>query len=321
MRTRSFRILTGLLATAAAAIAPQAAGAATVTLSDPPGDEKFIYVEAEPGENNDIEVTPAAGAFLVSDQGNPIEVDGCSLNGPTQASCPSAGIDLVNLALGNGFNQLNVTASLPVVATGSGAVTNIFYSTSSENVSFTGSTGNDILFSGYGDDDLFGRGGEDTLDGGTGNDELYAGEDDDILHASEGADVLDGDEGWDTVDYSERSEGVAVSLDGLANDGWSADGPVPLTEGDNVTETVEEVHGTSAADKLIAGAGRNELIGFDGGDRIKGGAGIDVIAAGRGRDRVKAKDSELDGVDCGPGKDRLKADPGDQVRRCEPVGL
>ena len=67
---------------------------------------------------------------------------------------------------------------------------------------------------------------------------------------------MDGDEGWDTVDYSDRSEAIKVSLDGLANDGWSAGGPVPLTEGDNVTETVEEVHGTSAGDRLIAGAGQ-----------------------------------------------------------------
>ena len=132
MRTRSFRALTGLVAMAALAALPQAADAATVRLSDPPGDQKFIYVEAEPGENNDIEVTSAAGAFLVTDEGNPIEVDGCDLNGPTQASCPSAGVDLINLALGNGFNQLNVIASLPVVATGTGAVTNIFYSTSSK---------------------------------------------------------------------------------------------------------------------------------------------------------------------------------------------
>jgi Ca2+-binding RTX toxin-like protein len=57
------------------------------------------------------------------------------------------------------------------------------------------------------------NGGNDCVEGGPGNDTFIQGT------ASQGADVILGDTGSDLADYSGRTDAVAVSLDGVANDG------------------------------------------------------------------------------------------------------
>ena len=67
------------------------------------------------------------------------------------------------------------------------------------------------------------NGGNDCLEGGPGNDQFVQSS------APQGADVMIGNTGADTADYSGRSAAVAVSLDGVANDG-----DIATNEGDNV---------------------------------------------------------------------------------------
>lgn len=67
------------------------------------------------------------------------------------------------------------------------------------------------------------NGGNDCLEGGPGNDQFIQGAE------PQGADVQIGNTGADLSDYSARSGAVAVSLDGVANDG-----DIATNEGDNV---------------------------------------------------------------------------------------
>jgi Ca2+-binding RTX toxin-like protein len=150
---------------------------------------------------------------------------------------------------------------------------------------------------------LYGGAGNDTLDGGSGEDALFGGPGDDTLLASEfyvslfdpygpnheprySADHYSGGTGNDTIDYSGRKradDGLAVSLDGVANDGRLA-GRDHGAEGDNVDADVENVIGGGGDDRLSGSAANNRLVGNGGNDILRGGAGDDVLDGGAGRD-------------------------------------
>jgi len=99
----------------------------------------------------------------------------------------------------------------------------VFFTT--ENV-LTGS-GQDIISANFvnnrANNVLTDNGGNDCVEGGPGNDTFEQGA------SEQGADVLIGNTGSDTANYADRSEAVAVSLDGVANDGQ-----ISPAEGDNV---------------------------------------------------------------------------------------
>lgn len=316
MRTRTTQIITGA-ALAAVFATSGPASAATLSVTQPPNGPKLLYFEAAPGESNDVTVKTTPDGYVISDAANPLAVEGCAQSAPNEGTCSAAGSSVLTLALSDGANQLNVLADLDVVASGAGATSNGFYASGNGSVSFLGSAGIDHLFGGAGDDFVYGGDGDDTVGGGAGDDELNGGDDDDILKADAGIDKLIGDDGWDTIDYSIRSQPLALSLDGVANDGRTIGGPLGLTEGDNVAESSEVLLGGVSEDVLRGGSGREELRGFGGKDRIRGGAGPDEIFAGNGRDRVAARDGETDFVKCGRGKDRARADKNDDTRACE----
>ncbi|HEX8104190.1 MAG TPA: hypothetical protein VF533_16345 [Solirubrobacteraceae bacterium] len=131
----------------------------------------------------------------------------------------------------------------------------------SSNEIFLGGSGDDTLLGAYGDDELYGRAGDDTLDGGQANSVQLSG-----------SDVLSGGSGTDTASYGWRtsSEPVTVSIDGVANDGWTG-----KPEKDNVLADVENLSG---------GFGDDELIGSDEDNVISGGPWGDDVLRGRGGD-------------------------------------
>src|SRR5205814_1913983 len=117
-----------------------------------------------------------------------------------------------------------------------------------------GRAGNDTLLGGPGSDTLFGGPGNDVLNGGDGNDKEN-GEDGDDRFDQEflknGAETLSGGPGNDTVDYSRRTEPVAMSKNGVGDDGEAG-------EGDNIAADIETVLspgtvGTGPADYLLVG--------------------------------------------------------------------
>ena len=168
-------------------------------------------------------------------------------------------------------------------------------------VTVFGDNGDDTIGGSPGDDQLFGNSGDDLLLGQAGND---------LLQGGPGRDTLSGGDGIDQVSYVDLNKpayttargnryGVAVSLDGRANDGLASDKGVSI-ERDWVKSDVEGVIGTKYRDAIIGSGHGDFLTGGADGDTIQGGSGGDVIDAGDGPDFVYA----------GPGNDRIAGGEG-----------
>jgi Ca2+-binding RTX toxin-like protein len=140
-----------------------------------------------------------------------------------------------------------------------------------------GGGGNDTLTGNAADNIIHGLGGEDTIAGGTGRD------------------VIDGGAGTDTASYADHVTAVAVSLDGLANDGSPG-------ELDNVIN-MENLIGGGGNDTLTGNAGPNLIRGLGGNDQLRGLVGNDFLIGDAGTDLA----------DGGAGNDLCRAE---QVVNC-----
>lgn len=146
----------------------------------------------------------------------------------------------------------------------------------------------------------------------------YPGDGDDVFNGGPswnnfnvaGNDVYHGGEGFDHVSFGGPAQtvGVAVSLDGVANDG-------PPGAHANVFPDVEEIYGTKYADTFVGSDKRDEINAYGGDNLIIGRGGADVLGGSGGSDRVFGGEgddyiSEAHGTDdppdeifCGPGVD------------------
>jgi Ca2+-binding RTX toxin-like protein len=167
----------------------------------------------------------------------------------------------------------------------------------SANDNFTGGTANNTFDGGAGDDTLSGGGGDDTFLQGS---------------ADDGSDIISGGTGIDLVDYSERTDDLTVTMDGLAaNDGLSG-------EADNIAADVEMLLAGEGDDTITGNALNNLLEGGDGMDTLNGDAGADELFGGAGDDNLNggAGDDTLDGgddddtYDCGAGDGDIAFDDG-----------
>jgi serralysin len=114
---------------------------------------------------------------------------------------------------------------------------------------------------------LYGNGGNDTLNGEAGNDTLVGGA---------GADKLNGGSGTDAASYAGATKGVVASLvtpSANTND----------AKGDSYS-SIENLTGSSHADKLYGNTGANTLSGGGGNDLLSAGAGNDKLFGGAGAD-------------------------------------
>jgi RTX calcium-binding nonapeptide repeat (4 copies) len=216
----------------------------------------------------------------------------------------------------------------------------------------TGNGGNDRLNGGVGSDNLVGGPGDDVIDGGPGNDYLEG-----IAYTSEadsaGRDTYIGGGDSDILNLDGRSEDLALSPDGVANDGAAGEGdnigPDVLTivgghgadtfngnasgnafEGGEGNDTID---GAGGDDNLVGGAGNDRLAGGDGQDVLGGESGDDVLDGGAGVDRfwgdsigacipgycssgqdqIHARDGAQETLNCGPGTDSAQVDASDYV--------
>ncbi len=161
----------------------------------------------------------------------------------------------------------------------------------------SGFGGRDSLGGGAGADTLLGGGGEDTLRGDGGNDQLWG---------NGGADTLDGGAGADLVRYRNAPGAVVVNLGtGRAEDGW---GSV------DTLLSIENVHGSDAADRLTGDGVANELSGFGGADTLTGGGGADTLLGGADADLLEGGDGN-DELWGGAGNDTLDGGAGQDLLR------
>jgi len=153
----------------------------------------------------------------------------------------------------------------------------------------TGTPYDDVVLGTAGADRLSGSAGNDTLRGLGGDDVVRGGDGNDVLDESDpgnGADVLLGDFGRDRVTYLGRGAGVAVTLDGAANDGEAGEGDRVAAEAVAGTAYADVLTGDGAANDLLGHGGTDALSGADGDDWLYGGDGDDVLTGGTGADRA-----------------------------------
>lgn len=184
----------------------------------------------------------------------------------------------------------------------------------------------DVIRGGPLHDELAGNGGDDDVKGGAGADTLYDGDGTDTLDGGDGEDTLvatlggadrvDGGGDRDDCRFTGFNEntpaGVAISLDGVANDGPRSGPRTANVYG------CERVEGTRGPDLLTGSAGdddlnaggccdasstlRDELRGLGGNDALNVESGSALLDGGSGDDRMEAGwgDQEVRG---GPGLD------------------
>lgn len=160
----------------------------------------------------------------------------------------------------------------------------------------------------YGDAgaDTLSGGGTDQFYGGVGNDTTAGNGGNDIYNADlpvDGADAFVGGPGVDTAAYNNRTAALAITLDGVANDGAAG-------EGDNVGADVENV---------LAGFGPDVVQGNGAANEIRAGQGADTISGLGGNDTLSAADGAggNDSLNGGTGTDTCFSDVGDTETGCE----
>jgi RTX calcium-binding nonapeptide repeat (4 copies) len=78
------------------------------------------------------------------------------------------------------------------------------------------------------------------------------------------------------------------------------------------------LRGRAGNDHLDGGRGLDRVFGDTGADLVIGGPGRDRLVGGRGADRIRARDRQIDVINCGPGRDQVVADRRDRIsRNCE----
>ena len=142
-------------------------------------------------------------------------------------------------------------------------------------------------------ENLIGSRFDDTLSGDNGDNILLGGRGDDTLAGGGGADLLLGGEGNDTASYQRNfsNHGVRVDLALGTADGATA-------EGDRLAD-IENLIGSTQADKLYGTDESNRLWGWRGDDLLtgRGGADVFVFHSTDGHDMV---------ADFDPNQDRLE---------------
>ncbi|HST38244.1 MAG TPA: calcium-binding protein [Conexibacter sp.] len=330
------------------------AGAGSAQAAQVIREGSTLILRGDPGERNYFGVGDdqfSATRIHFSDRGNyGISADpalGCESSSTgfgSFADCTYAGITEVRLEGADGDDELDISwdelpTTISYVMDGGpgrddleGPTWPVF------GMTLLGGEGDDDVYGGQGDDQLDGGPGNDLVDGNDGNDVVLGGEGDDTVSGGRrmSTDLVDGGPGWDSSltdwnDTTQSPEPIAVSLDGVADDGRAG-------ENDNVVgierirtavvallvagaDPVEfEVEKSTWGDsKLIGSPGNDRLAGYVGNDTIDGRGGRDAIAGFLGNDTIEARDGVADTIDCGDGVDTAYVDPIDVTSRCETV--
>jgi Ca2+-binding RTX toxin-like protein len=213
-------------------------------------------------------------------------------------------------------------------------------------------TVNGTILLGDGNDKFFGGKFVETVGDDAGTDLYKLGGGNDFFGAKSatgpsGDDTVDGGKGTDTYAVF-GTNSFSINLDGVQHGSFA---PNTATGADIGTDKVfnfenviasdspgATIHGSAAANELIAGSGADDLFGYGGNDHLVGGDGTDDLLGGTGNDLIEggagadgnligeAGDDEVrggpgaDGLIGGLGKDRLFGGSGNDFFRFDNIG-
>jgi hypothetical protein len=243
-------------------------------------------LNAQPGQpdSGTIVALDSVGSFgnrAVDENGDFMDFDGAGLPGGPDVTTRGMRVKATNGRVQrryyvNVYPALTVSGSLgPTKSHKCGNLAATIVGTSAGEP-LTGTPGDDVIVGLGGNDTISGLGGNDKICGGDGNDTLNGGDGSDTFIGGAGADRFNGGTGGDTASYADRTLGVTVTLDGVANDGNSTDQSGALK--DNAGTDVEDVVGGKGADTLTGSAVHNVLRGGEGADVMSGLGGVDAVA-------------------------------------------
>jgi Ca2+-binding RTX toxin-like protein len=240
------------------------------------------------GDGDDLLVTGPGADSAAGGAGN----DTYFVDNPADvvSEAPGQGIDAVfssiSWTLGANFENLTVTGTSQLSATGNDAANTI-----------TGNASANVIN---------GRGGNDSLSGLGGNDEFLA-------VAGDGNDTLDGGDGIDTYNFGSLAGAAVVSLAAGTASGAEI-GTDTLISIENVVAGGghDHVTGSDANNALSGGDGNDTLGGLGGNDALIGGGGADSLAGGVGDDTLEGGGGN-DTLVGGTGDDSLVGGAGNDV--------
>ena len=276
------------------------ASAATVSVSG-----HALTFTAAPGETNDVQLelwnAGAPNEFVAVHERGAVLVlgSGCTPIGADGLPVPPAGAQRANCGA-----VTSATVSLGDMGDSAWMGTRRSAQDPNVQVILSGGDGDDFLLGGPLSDQLNGGAGNDVLDGWEGADTLTGGLGSDSFYMGEcsgspcapatSADAVVGGDGVDIATYH-RDSNVAVTLDGIANDG----GP---GEGDNVATDVENLVGGWGEDMLTGTAAANDI---DGGAGAGDGPTGDVLNGLGGNDTLHTNNPFRSTLNGGGGNDHL----------------
>ena len=281
----------------------------TLTYTATAGGITDISIVQNPAPDTTVEVE-------LNGDADPIVATGCTADGDFFI-CP--GVSAVVMDLGDADDYVEVVRMRGPITINGGV---------GDDALYTESPGVSVLDGGPGSDYVFASGpAADTINGGEGDDILGFVPYDTLTH---GADVVNGGPGLDEGRVELRLNApaftgpvdVALSLDGVANDGIAGQGANFVDVEDATALSLFVAVPTRAYGRatLTGNAAPNLIEGDNGNDVIDGGAGNDVLDGDDGDDTINARDGFVDRVVCDAGNDLAIVDPLDQVGQdCETV--
>ena len=281
----------------------------TLTYTAAAGGITDISIVQNPAPDTTVEVE-------LNGDADPIVATGCTADGD-YFICP--GVSAVAMDLGDGDDYVEVVRMRGPITINGGV---------GDDALYTESPGVSVLDGGPGSDYVFASGPTaDTINGGDGDDIVGFVPYDTLTH---GADVVNGGPGLDEGRVELRLNApaftgpvdVALSLDGVANDGIAGQGANFVDVEDATALSLFVAVPTRAYGRatLTGNAAPNLIEGDNGNDVIDGGAGNDVLDGDDGDDTINARDGFVDRVVCDAGNDLAIVDPLDQVGQdCETV--
>src|SRR3954451_15841719 len=242
---------------------------ATTNISFADGS-KLLFGDNSTAQNDNLanSLTGTAGGDLLQGFGGADTMSGGAGNDTYIVSTgdvlsDSGGTDTVlsdvSWALADGFENLTLTGTGNVAATGNNA-TNLL----------VGNSGNNFFNP---------RGGDDTIQAGAGNDLIRLGGGG---VPSYGNKVIDGGAGTDQVEFGGFAKSAIVAdlaAGTLKGGGDAGQGSATLTSIESVLGDAfnDQISGSAAAESLAGGAGNDTLDGRGGNDSLTGGAGADTF--------------------------------------------